>query len=440
MTKLSKLTLALVLGGVTSTSYASDDLDTLQSQLKQLKQQMQLLENKLADEKTKQQKINEQHKQEVAKISKKADNKEVVVAAAESEKKDEGVKIGGAVRFNYSTNSYDEDTQDRSGDLDFEVFRINLSGEINDISVNGDFRFYDYMTIVKYAYLGYEFTDGWEAQAGIAPVPFGNGPYNSHSYFFSTNYYVGLEDDFDLGVTVNRKLKDNWKLDLGFFKNDEVGGVDGSSEVNERYSFDIVGSRATTEGTYDAPGSRLGEYNTFAARTVYQIEHGENAKTDVGVSLLSGGLHDGNDRAGNYGAWAFHVNSQINNWNIQFQHGEYDYDLDDNSNRFVVGAFDYYDTVSSEATMTNFNVAYDLSVDLGPITGVQFYNDYGIIYDKSDDSADTWMNVTGMSVSAGPLFTYFDFIQARNQPFIGGTIIGDGDTERRFNINIGYYF
>lgn len=173
---------------------------------------------------------------------------------------------------------------------------------------------------------------------------------------------------------------------------------------------------------------------------MYQIEHGENAKTDVGVSLLSGGLHDGNDSAGNYGAWAFHVNSQINNWNIQFQHGEYDYDLDDNSNRFVVGAFDYYDTVSSEATMTNFNVAYDLSVDLGPITGVQFYNDYGIIYDKSDDSADTWMNVTGMSVSAGPLFTYFDFIQARNQPFIGGSIIGEGDTERRFNINVGYYF
>ena len=54
------------------------------------------------------------------------------------------------------------------------------------------------MTVVKYAYLGYDFIDGWEAQAGITAVPFGNGPYNSHSYFFSTNYYVGLEDDFDL--------------------------------------------------------------------------------------------------------------------------------------------------------------------------------------------------------------------------------------------------
>ncbi|MEL0635027.1 carbohydrate porin, partial [Pseudoalteromonas carrageenovora] len=80
------------------------------------------------------------------------------------------------------------------------------------------------------------------------------------------------------------------------------------------------------------------------------------------------------------------------------------------------------DTVSSEATMTKFNLAYDLSLDWGPVSGVQFYIDYGIIYDKSDDSADTSMNVTGMSVSAGPLFTYFEFIQARNQPFIGGTI------------------
>ena len=124
MTKLSKLTLALVLGGVTSTSYASDDLDTLQSQLKQLKQQMQLLENKLADEKTKQQQINKQHEQQVANISKKSDQKVVEVAAAEPEKKDEGIKVGGAMRFNYSTNSYDEDTQDRGGDFDFDIFRI----------------------------------------------------------------------------------------------------------------------------------------------------------------------------------------------------------------------------------------------------------------------------------------------------------------------------
>ncbi|MEI8667548.1 porin [Pseudoalteromonas sp. B131b] len=437
MTKLSKLTLALILSGVTGTSYATD-LDTLQNQLKQLKQQMQLLENQLIEEKSKQQKINKKHEEQVAKISKKAQQTATVV---EPVKKDDGIKFGGAIRANYSVASYDEDNKDRDGDFDFDIFRLNVSGKINDISVNGEIRFFDYMTVIKYAYLGYEFTNDWEAQAGITQVPFGNGPYNSHNYFFSSNYYIGLEDDFDLGVVVKRKLKDNWKLDLGFFKNDELGGVDGSaSDKSHRYSYDIVGSRSASEGTYAEPANELGEYNTFAGRATYQIKHSKNITTDIGISLLSGGLHDGVDRAGSYGAWAVHLDSQINNWNIQLQHGEYDYDLDDQSDRISVAAYAYYDTISSEATMSSLNVAYNYSVEWGPVNALQFYNDYSTIYDKSDDSANTWMNITGVSVSAGAFFTYFDYVQARNQPFIGGTMIGDGDTERRFNINLGYYF
>ncbi|WP_064662666.1 porin [Pseudoalteromonas sp. MQS005] len=428
MTKLSKLTLALILSGVASNSYASN-LQPLQSQLTQLKQQVDKLESKLAEKKS----------QQVDQVSKQL--QATSTDTAQQEKQSSGIKVGGAIRANYGINSYDEDNEDRGGDFDFDIFRLNVSGEINDISVNGEIRFYDYMTVVKYAYLGYEFIDGWEAQAGITAVPFGNGPYNSHSYFFSTNYYVGLEDDFDLGVVAKRKLKDNWTLDLGFFKNDELGGVDGSaSDKNHRYSYDIVGSRPADEGIYAEPSKQLGEYNTFAGRATYQLEHSKNITTDIGVSLLSGGLHDGEDRAGNYSAWAVHLNSNINNWNIQLQHGEYDYDLYDGNNRFAVGAFDYYDSVSSQATMTNFNIAYDYAIEWGPVTNLQFYNDYGIIYNKSDNSANTWMNVTGMSITAGGFFSYVDFVQARNQPFIGGTIIGDGDTERRFNINLGYYF
>ena len=349
LTKLSKLTLALILSGVASNSYASN-LQPLQSQLTQLKQQIDKLESKLAEKKS----------QQVEQVSKQL--QATSTDTAQQEKQSYGIKVGGAIRANYGISSYDEGNEDRGG-------------------------------------------------------------------------------DFDLGVVAKRKLKDNWTLDLGFFKNDELGGVDGSaSDKNHRYSYDIIGSRPADEGTYAEPAKQLGEYNTFAGRATYQLKHSKNITTDLGVSLLSGGLHDGDDRAGNYSAWAVHLNSNINNWNIQFQHGEYDYDLDDGSNRFAVGAFDYYDSVSSQATMTNFNVAYDYALEWGPVTNLQFYNDYGIIYNKSDNSANTWMNVTGMSITAGGFFSYVDFVQARNQPFIGGTIIGDGDTERRFNINLGYYF
>ena len=218
-----------MLAGASSNVFAAD-LDTLQTQLKQLKQQMQMLEQQLAAEKTKQQKINEQHEQQVAQISKKAEQTTVVAATKAEEKESAGITVGGAIRTNYSVTSYSEGNEDRLGDFDFDIFRLNLSGEVGGVLLGGEIRFFDYMTVIKSAWAGYQLNDEWQVQAGITKVPFGNDPYNSHNYFFSTNYYIGLEDDHDLGIMFKRKVSDNWQLDLGFFKNDELGGVDGYVE------------------------------------------------------------------------------------------------------------------------------------------------------------------------------------------------------------------
>ncbi|OUS73888.1 hypothetical protein B5G52_03750 [Pseudoalteromonas sp. A601] len=446
MLKLSQLALATLLGATTSQANASD-IDDMQTQLKQLQQQMQQLQQKLdaAEQKATQQQ--QEIDQQIAKQQKAAEQQ---TAAVESKKEPQGIKIGGAVRTNYSHTSYDEDSQDRGGDYDFDIFRLNFSGDVGDVMLNAEIRFFDYMTAVKYAYAAYDFADDWQVQAGITKVPFGNWPYNSHNYFFGTTYYIGLEDDHDMGVLFKRKIADNWQLDLGFFKNDEQGGVDGSVDNrSDRYSYDVVGFRSADEGVYGDPGARdengdlvgnpIGEYNTFSGRYGYHFEH-DGGKTEVGFSALAGGLHDGVDRAGDYNAWALHLNSNIGAWNLQLQHGEYDYDID-NVNRMAVGAYSFYDSIAAQATMTNANIAYSVPVEWGPVTGLQFYNDYGIIYDKSDNTEDTWMNVTGVSIAAGGLFTYIDYVFAKNQPFVGGSVAGDSDeTERRFNINVGYYF
>ncbi|MCQ8879718.1 OprO/OprP family phosphate-selective porin [Pseudoalteromonas shioyasakiensis] len=432
MLKLSQLALATLLGATTSHANASD-IDAMQTQLDQLQQQMQQLQKQLADEKAKQAQMNEKLEKQDETIAKQAqDNAD----SAQS-----GVKFGGAIRTNYSHTSYDDGNRNRGGDFDFDLFRVNVSGDIGGVLIGGEIRFFDYMTAIKSAWAGYQFTDDWQVQVGVTKVPFGNDPYNSHNYFFSANYYVGLEDDHDLGVMFKRKVADNWQLDLGFFKNDELGGVDGYVEDrSHRYSYDIVGSRTADEGIYAEPTAELGEYNTFTGRYAYFFEHGEGMKTEVGFSALAGGLHDGQDRAGSYNAWALHVNSNINSWNIQLQHGEYDYNIDD-TNRIAVGAYAFYDSVAADATMSSLNIAYSLPVEWGPVSNLQFYNDYSAIYDKSDNSADTWMNVTGVSIAAGGLFTYVDYALAKNQPFVGGSVAGDSDeTEGRFNINIGYYF
>ncbi|MDK1290582.1 carbohydrate porin [Pseudoalteromonas umbrosa] len=350
------------------------------------------------------------------------------------------IKVGGAVRTTLSHTSYDDDNKNRGGDFELDVFRLNFSGNIGGFGLNAEWRYFDYMTAVKYAYLYYDFAKDWQAQVGMTKVPFGNWPYNSHSWFFGTTYYVGLEDDHDMGILFKRKLADNWQLDLGFFKNDELGGVDGYVESrSDRYSYDIVGARPVAEGIYDDPTQPLGEYNTFAGRYGYHFKH-KGGTTEFGVSGLMGNLHNGIEKAGEYQAWAVHVNANIGKWNLQLQHGEYDYDVA-GIDRIAVGAYAFYDSIAAEATMSNFNVAYNMKVKLGPINALQFYNDFGIIYDKSDQSHDTWMNVTGVSMSAGAFFSYLDFVNAKNQPFVGGSIAGDSDdTQRRFNLNFGYYF
>lgn len=404
--------------------------DDIKQQLAALKAQIAALEQRLAEQEVTSEKASALLAQQQADA---ADN--------EADANKDGIKLGGAIRTNYSHTSYSDGNKNRGGDFAFDIFRLNLNGSIGDVLLNAEIRFFDYMTAVKYAYVGYQLTEDWQVQAGITQVPFGNWPYNSHNYFFSTNYYLGLEDDHDLGIMFKRQLADNWQLDLGFFKNDELGGVDGYvGSRADRYSYDVVGYRQSDDGIYADPAQPVGEYNTFSGRFAYQLEHSSDFSTELGISALAGGLHNGSSRAGSYNAWALHLNSHYQRWNLQLQHGEYHYNIDDVT-RMAVGAYAFYDSIAAKAKTSTVNLAYSLPIEWGPVTGLQFYNNYGLVYDKSDNSRDTMMNVTGFSVAAGGLFTYFDLVHARNQPFVGGSAAGDSsDTERRFNINIGYYF
>lgn len=414
----------------------SEKLTQLQHQITELKAQLHLLEQQIQHTKAQTAGQDQTATPGAASVQ---ENSTSVAEAAENRAQD-GIVIGGAVRTNFSHTSYNEGNKSRGGDFDFDIFRLNLNGSIGDVLLNSEIRFFDYMTVLKSAWVGYQFSPDWQVQAGITQVPFGNWPYNSHNYFFSPNYYLGLEDDHDLGILFKRQLADNWQLDLGFFKNDELGGVDGYvSNRADRYSYDVVGIRAAGEDIYAEPGSAIGEYNSFAARYGYHLQHGD-WRTELGWSALYGGLHDGQHKAGHYSAYALHLNSHYQRWNLQLQHTRYNYSVGD-AVQMAVGAYGFYDSIATDANSSNLNLAYSLPVQWGPISNLQFYNDFGLVYDKSDGSANTMMNVTGVAVTAGGLFAYIDLVHARNQPFIGGSVAGNSDdTERRFNINLGYYF
>ena len=360
--------------------------------------------------------------------------------AEESEQTDDGIHVGGAVRFNYSLEDFNDDNPDRGGDFDLDTIRIEFDGSISDVILSAELRYYQYMEVVHHAWVGYDFSEAVQFQAGIHLVPFGNQRYNSQNYFFSSNYYVGIEDDYDAGLKL---LYDDsrWNAQFAFYLNDELGGIDGYvSDRSDRYSYDVVGVREPGEGTFDEPSNEIAENNTFNVRLAYALTEKENARIEVGVSAQAGGLEGGGGDAGDNHAYALHAEGQFDRWLLQLQASTYEY-TGVNSDLVVVGAYSFFDTIPAEADTYTANVAYTLPVKFGPVTSLQFYDNLSLITGKSANLDDTWMNVLGVGISAGPLYIYVDYVVAENQPFIGGSIGSDSDAvNHRFNINVGYYF
>lgn len=363
-------------------------------------------------------------------------------AKDELQAQESSVKFGGAVRTNYVYEDYNDANADRGGDFDFDLFRIDVSGNYKDLIFSAQYRWFEYMNVVQHAWVGYNFTEQQQAKIGVTQVPFGLLTYASNNYFFSSNFYLGLEDDHDLGLNYTYK-GDNNQFDFAFYKNDEQGGIDGFvSDRTDRYAYDVVGIRLDGEDAYDAPsdGYAAGEVNTFNARYAHTFAFND-VSVELGASLQAGQLEIENGTDGDNVAAAIHSMINYDRWNVKLQVTDYKYDVDGmDVDRIVVAAYHFYDSIPAEATTYIANLAYSLPVEIGPISNLTFYNDYSLVTDKPAAMPDTFMNVTGMAISAGGLYTYVDFVVAENQPFIGGTMVGDGDTNTRFNINFGYYF
>jgi len=421
------LTLTLLCG-------LSQDLcaDDLQSQLNTLQNQLDETQKDLLQTK-------KDLKQTQEEFARKHENEKI--SNTDTKKDDSYLKIGGAVRMNYSYTNYQSnlDNSDRGGDFDFDLFRLDIDGKSNDILVSAQIRFFHYMYAIRHAWFGYDINPYNQVQVGIVPLPFGNMPYNSNNYFFSANYYLGLEDTQVAGIHWQHK-GNNLDFDLGFYKNDDVGGIDGYvSNRNDSYTYNIVGTDLNT--STNEPQNELAENNTFASRIATKVFDTNDVNVEVGISGLYGEIVDASSNVGDRYAYALHSIININKINIKLQATKYKIDLDSQEKIIAVGAYSYNNQIASSTDSYTADIAYNQDVQLGPIQSLLFYNDYSHLTNKSDNLEDTIMNVTGVAISAGKLYTYVDYVVAKNMPFIGGDMAGNtNDWNTRFNINIGYYF
>ena len=349
------------------------------------------------------------------------------------------IKIGGALRFNYNLSSWKEGQKERGGDFGYDMFRVNFNASWKDIYLDAEYRLYSEAFgggFLKQGWVGYRFNEKDEIQVGLSQVPFGIQQYNSHNWFFNLTYYFGLEDDHDMGVKFLHE-DETFEYDLAFYKNAEELQFGGDTETSpNRYSYDVVG--------------RNKEVNQVNGKLIYKF--GDSIKNRLGASAQYGGLYNlDTKKTGSHSGLALHYEIDFRNWNFKLQAMNINNDpknLPGESDEILqMGAYGVPYEVASDYNIYTLAFSKSLPVKLGPISNLQFYNDFGYMDKKIESFEDSFMNVTGILISAGHVYTYVDYAAGYNHSWLGGNFVDDFSTgnpdakwEARFNINIGYYF
>ncbi|PKD20415.1 hypothetical protein APR41_14150 [Salegentibacter salinarum] len=349
------------------------------------------------------------------------------------------VSVGGALRYNYNLSSWKDGQKKRGGDFGYDIFRVNFNAKYKGVYLNAEYRLYADAFgggVMKQGWMGYKFNDIDEIQIGLTQVPFGIQQYNSHNWFFNLTYYMGLEDDHDMGVKYIH-AGEKFEYHFAFFKNSEElrFGSDTESSTS-RYSYDVVG--------------RNKEVNQFNGKFVYKF--GDKAANRLGVSAQYGGLYNlDTQKTGNHYGLAAHYEITQNRWNLKAQaltasHNPINAE-GESREALSFGAYGAPYEVAADFNLYSLAISRNIPVNLGPVSNLEFYNDFGYMQKQKSSFTDSYMNVTGVLVTAGQVYTYIDYAAGYNHSWLGGNFVDDfaagnpdAKWEARFNINIGYYF
>jgi hypothetical protein len=358
-------------------------------------------------------------------------------------------KIGGALRYTYSLSSWKDKQIDRGGDVGFDVFLLNAKAKHKNISLDAEYRFYSKANggqTLKYGFASYQFDVHNKIELGVTQVPFGITTYNSSGWFYSINYYVGLEEDYDMGIKYSFTNK-NWNLDFAFFKNAEQFNFGDNSDLDDsRYSYDISSIKKDDKLIY-----RNKEINQLNLKSEYKTDN-KNLKNSFGISGQYGLLYNlDTEKYGNQYAFAIHYKMNFRRIMLLAQATHYNYSAknpeNQNNNQIAITAYGAPSYIASRANTYTLGLSYNLPLNHSILSEITFYNDFGFMDKIHSNFKDSYVNSSGVLLSTGAIFIYVDYSLAKNHSCIGNSYedafsIGDKTNkwESALTVNIGYYF
>lgn len=351
------------------------------------------------------------------------------------------LKLGGALRFNYNLSTWKKDQLERVGDFGFDVFRLNVESAYKGIKLNAEYRFYSQAFgggFLKQGWFQHDFSEASQVQVGLNQVPFGIQQYNSNNWFFNITYYLGFEDDHDMGV---KYIHDNgrWQWQAAYYKSAEDFVFSSAEASPNRYSYDVTGRNKENNQLNFKLLRRMGD--SLAHELGASVQGGllYNLDTRRNGTRYAGAVHY--EYKPTYSPWSMKLQAMAYHFNPKYANGA-------GLNFVEMGAYGANYNVATRGELYTANVAYHLVVKTRLLQGITFYNNYGYYHKRVSGFEDSHMNVLGALFTAGPMYIYTDAAFGYNHPWLGpewtnaftvGTP-GNTDWHLRFNINTGYYF
>jgi len=169
-------TTVLVFAGMLSVASASegqDETEALRQQIDRMQQQLLEMQRQLDElqaERDQEAREREQMASRLAEVeASESDEDAVREIAAETydEKKGSEINVGGAVRFQYVLEDYNQASKDNNGTFEMDTVRLNFDGTVGDVILSAEWRWYQYMNVIHHAWAGYDFTDSLQGQVGV---------------------------------------------------------------------------------------------------------------------------------------------------------------------------------------------------------------------------------------------------------------------------------
>ncbi|ROO30770.1 hypothetical protein [Salinisphaera japonica] len=361
--------------------------------------------------------------------------------------------VGGAVAANYQVRGDDVPNQRDGGNLNFNYFAVNFSGQYGKLTYAAEQRFSEVnfgdSSYLHYGWGAYDFNDHHQLKVGYFQRPFGNIPIGYQSFWGNLGFYTGFNDN-QAGGAGYRYTNGPWQVDVDFFKN---------ATLNQ-------------PSTYGAnPVDGYDQVNGGNGRLGYTFNQGGDKSVNVSLSARGGELEVGDGAPGegttsDYGShWAVAAatHAVLNDWTLDGQFTTYKYNVPDGrtaggndlpTDSVTIQNYGFRYQIPAEGNLYTADIGHSFTVDRWTFNNFNVYAEYGYLDVGTSDgtyssglpvngnmgeTGNVQLATVGAYANAGPFYVWADMIYGRNAA-MAFTGPNDGDWHPRFNLALAYYF